>query len=506
MCAIAGIIGKSERRLVERMLSTQRHRAPDEQGVYSDDRITLGMGRLKIIDLHSPGLAPYREDHLVLSYNGEIYNYRELKRELGRKGWQFRTASDTEVLMKAWREWGTKMFDRLNGMFAFALYDAKRKELILARDIAGEKPLYYYRRGPRFVFSSEAKAIPEAVNVQHRENEFFEAFQHCFLTTPWKDVLEVPPASYLRYNIATQELAVRPYWDLTTRSINLKTAEEELEHLIGDAIKLRVRSDVPVGLYASGGLDSSLIADYFNFDHTFNFSSQGAGLRQDFFRNIRRVLWHLDFPVGSFGFFGMWKLAQAAAKKVKVVVSGEGADEIFGGYLRYMPIASEYYLRRHAPSYAYLFNKHFPHPDYLTSFANLTKRNDNLAHVKALLKPFFEKFEDPINAMGYADFKLIFPSLLQMGDRMAGAFGLENRCPFLDKRIIEFGFSLPPEYKIKHLEQKVILRRVAEKRGLTAVLKKEKHGLAIPYNKWNGKEGWDRSEYFNFLKNEWRTA
>ena len=506
MCSIAGIIGKAPDGAVKNMLSLQKHRAPDEEGIYKDDHIELGMGRLKIIDLVSPGLAPYREDHLVLSYNGEIYNYQELRRELKRKGWIFKTASDTEVLMKAWREWGAKMFDRLNGMFAFALYDAKKKELILARDIAGEKPLYYYHRGPRLVFSSEAKAIPKVVNVRHQHDKFFEAFQHAFLTTPWKDVVEVPPASYLRYTIATQKLVVRPYWDLTPRSINLKTAEEELEHLLADAVKLRIRSDVPVGLYASGGLDSSLIADYFNFSHKFYFDNRDARLRQDFSRNIRRVLWHLDFPVGSFGFFGMWKLAQAAAKKVKVVISGEGADEIFGGYLRYMPIASEYYLRRHAPSYTYLFNKYFSPVDYLTSFANITKRNENLAHVKELLKPFFEKFDDPINAMGYADFKLIFPSLMQMGDRMAGAFGLENRCPFLDKRIIEFGFSLPPEYKIKHMEQKVILRRIAEKRGLTAVLKKEKHGLSIPYNTWNNRDGWDRSEYFNFLKKEWREA
>ncbi|MBI4385623.1 asparagine synthetase B, partial [Candidatus Parcubacteria bacterium] len=232
MCAIAGIAKGKEQRLVEKMLSVQRHRAPDERGVYSDDFITLGMGRLKIIDLRSPGLAPYQEDHFALSYNGEIYNYKELRKELRRKGWRFRTTSDTEVLMKAWREWGTKMFDKLNGMFAFALYDAEKKELTLARDIAGEKPLYYYRRGSRFVFSSEAKAISEVVDVQHQENEFFETFQHCFLTTPWKGVLEVPPASFLRYNITTRELAIRPYWDLTTRSINLKTAEEELEYLL----------------------------------------------------------------------------------------------------------------------------------------------------------------------------------------------------------------------------------------------------------------------------------
>ncbi len=499
MCSIAGIIGGTG---VDKMLAVQTHRAPDESGVYREKNLELGMGRLKIIDLKSPGLSPYQEDGYVLCYNGEIYNYIELKKDLEKLGWKFHTTSDTEVLMKSWREWGVKMFDKLNGMFAFAIYDPKKKKLLLGRDIAGEKPLYYYHRGNKFVFTSEAKALPEVLDLKPREDEFFEAFQHCFVTTLWKDVMELPPAHYLEYDIAKNSKKIVEYWKFVPRAINLKTVQEELESLLEDSVKLRFRSDVPVGIYYSGGIDSSLIDTFHTYDHKFYFDNTAKGMEKEFFSKIPQVLHHLDFPVGSFGFFGMWKLAEMASKKVRVIISGEGADELFGGYVRYLPIAREYELRKKFPSYNYLFGKYF-NDDYLTAFAKITARNDNVDFVKEKLRPYFEMFDDPVNAMGFADFKLIFPSLLQMGDRMAGAFGIENRCPFLDRRLIEFGFSLPPEYKIDTLEPKVLLRRIAEKRGLVEPLRMEKRGMSVLYNKWKGIPGWDRTHYFEFLKSTW---
>lgn len=503
MCSISGMIPGGN---VEAMIDVQKHRAPDESGIYRDERIALGMGRLKIIDLQSPGLAPYQEDHLILCYNGEIYNYLELREELRRLRWQFHTTSDTEVLLKSWRQWGVQMFDKLNGMYAFSIYDAQKKQLILARDISGEKPLYYYHRGNTFVFSSEAKAFPKVLELEEQENDFFEAFQHCFLTTLWKDVFEVPPAHYLFFDIPTNKKKVVEYWKFQPRDIKLATAEEELESLLKDAVRLRIRSDVPLGLYASGGIDSSLISSLHDFDHQFFFDDTNPDLKEEFFANIPHVLWHLDFPVGSFGFFGMWKLAEMASKHVKVILSGEGADELFGGYVRYVPIACEYQLRTKYPSYDYLFGKYFGTRDYSESFARMTGRNEEYTElVRELLKPFFVMFPDPVNAMGFADFKLIFPSLMQMGDRMAGAFGLENRCPFLDRRIIEFAFSLPPEYKITTVEQKVILRRLAKKYGLHDALTMEKRGLSVPYNTWEHQTGWDRTHYFRFLKDTWHT-
>src|SRR3989338_7143871 len=498
MCSIVGIINHEGN--IKKMTKIQEHRAPDESGVYKDDYIELGMGRLKIIDLSSPGLAPYQEDGLVLSYNGEIYNYLELKKELQKLGWKFNTTSDTEVLMKSWRQWGIKMFDRLNGMFAFAVYDSKRKKLLLARDIAGGKPLYYYSKGKKFLFASEAKAFKDQVPLVPRLDEFFESFQHCHLNTLWKNVYELPAGHYLSYDLSRGDFEIKPYWKLEKRDINPKTAQEELEELLNDAVEIRTRSDVPYGLYYSGGIDSALISALFDFEHKF-FFDDSKNWKNDFNKKIERVVWHLDFPVGSLSSYPLWKLASVASKKVKVVLSGEGADEVFGGYVRYLPIAREYEMNKQYPSYRYLFNKFYS--PYLDGFAQITARNNNVGFVKEQVRPYFEMFDNPIDAMGFADFKLVMPSLLQMGDRMAGAFGLENRCPFLDKRVIEFGFSLPPELKIQALEQKVILRHILQKRGLTAPLRREKKGLTIRFNQWFGKDDWDRSIYFSFLKREW---
>jgi asparagine synthase (glutamine-hydrolysing) len=500
MCSISGIVNGTG---VAKMIASQRHRAPDESGIYQDQHIELGMGRLKILDMASPGLAPYQEDGLVLSYNGEIFNYLELKKELEAKGWQFRTTSDSEVLLKSWRQWGVKMFAKLNGMFAFAIYDPRKQRVWLGRDIAGEKPLYYYHRGKTFVFCSEAKAFAKVVPLEEQPNEFFEAFQHCFGTTLWKDVYDVPPAHYVVYDLKTNQKKVVEYWKFERRQIDAKTAVEELEDLLGDAVRIRLRSDVPVGLYYSKGIDSSLIASYNDFDQQFYFDDT-KNWREDFFARIRTLAFHLDFPVGSLSTYPLWKLAQRASRHVKVVLSGEGADEIFGGYIRYLPIAREWELQQQYPSYQYIFGKYYP--PYLDGFAKITARNGNVSLARERLRPYFELFDDPINAMGFADFKLVMPSLLQMGDRMAGAFGLENRCPFLDRRVIEFGFSLPPELKIAGLNQKVILRRILLKRGLTAPLRDEKKGLTIRFNRWLGRRDWDRSSYCKLLRTEWHKA
>lgn len=504
MCAIAGIIGNKGD--VEKMVETQRHRAPDDISFYKDKEVQLGMGRLSIIDLLSPGLCLYEEDGFVLSYNGEIYNYLELKKELKKIGHTFKTTSDTEVLLKSYKEWGLKSLDRFNGMFAFALYDKRKKKLVLARDIAGEKPLYYYQKGNVFAFASEAKAFTKVFPVTPNDDtEFFEAFQHCHETTLWREVHELLPAHTLVYDLKKNTHDIKPYWEFKKRDINLKTAEEELSAILEDAVKIRTRSDVPYALYFSGGIDSSLISTFHGFDHKFYFDNK-LEWKDEFFKNFDRVAWHLDFPVGSMSSFPLWKLAEEASKKVKVVLSGEGADEIFGGYVRYLPVAQEYAMRQKFPSYnSYLFGKYFKYDNYLDAFATITARGRQSREMtKEMLRPYFEMFDDPVNAMGFADFKLIMPSLLQMGDRMAGAFGIENRCPFLDKRIIEFGFSLPPEYKIQHMEQKILLRNLAARRGLGSAVSMEKKGLVVVYNQWVEAKDWDRGHYFKNLKKTWK--
>jgi asparagine synthase (glutamine-hydrolysing) len=501
MCAIAGIIGKNTKK-IKNMISLQKHRGPDETNTLILENFAMGMARLKIIDLKSKDLCLYKEKDFILSYNGEIYNYIELRKELEQYGVKFLTNCDTEVFLKSFIFWGTKSFLKFNGMFAAAIYNKNQKKLYLVRDIAGEKPLYYYFKNKDFAFASEAKAFYKNFELsKNPDRKFFNSFQHILDKTLWKEVYSLPPASFMTVNLENLNFKIEKYWKLKKKDIKLNTASEELEYLLEKAIKLRTISDVPYGLYFSGGVDSSLISTFHKFKYKFYFDVKQEW-KEEFNKNIKKIAWHLDFPVGSLSSFPLWKLAKIASKKVKVILSGEGADEIFGGYVRYMPIAQEYDLKKKFPSYKdYLFKKFYKYESYLDSYAAMTTRSKyQFEFVRETLKPYFKMFNDPINAMGYADFELILPSLLQMGDRMSSAFSIENRCPFLDKSIIEFGFNLPYDYKIRNLSQKNLLRKIAEKRGLIKSSKMEKKGLIILFNKWVKKKDWDRSHYFQFLK------
>lgn len=500
MCSIAGINIKSEK-IIKKMIDVQKHRSPDDKGFKFFENLSLGMGRLKIIDLVSDGLCPYQEDEYVLCYNGEIYNFIELRKQLS-TDYNFRTQSDTEVLLKCWRKWGVKMFSKLNGMFSFALYDNKKKILTLARDIPGEKPLYYFKSGKMFAFGSELKSLSKTLNLKlEKKIDFFINFQHCNTETLWKNTFQIPPAHYLQYNLKNNKMNLEEYWVFKKKKINLKTVDEEFEYLLKKSLNIRLRSDVPVGIYQSDGLDSNILAKLHRFNYKFYFDDSKKW-KDDFFKKIEKVVYHLDTPVGSLSSYPLYKLAEKASKKVKVIVSGEGADELFGGYVRYLPIALQWNLEKKFKSYRYLFEKFYS--SYLDSFSKITSRSINYEFVKKITKKYFEMFDDPINAMCFADFKLIMPSLLQMGDRMSGAFGIENRCPYLDRELIEFAFSLPPEKKIQNLSQKILIRNLAKKLNLTKVLKQEKKGLTIKFNQWFKRNDWNRDYYFKLLNNKWK--
>lgn len=424
MCSIAG--GAN----TETMLATMKHRAPDGYKVLDDGKFEIGMGRLSIIDLKSDGLILYEEDNLVLAFNGEIYNYKELREEIG--GY-FRTQSDTEVLLKAYKKWGIKCLDKLNGMFAFAIYDGQK--VFLARDIAGEKPLYY-TESP-FAFASENKAL---------------AFKG-------KELL---PAHYLIYDF--KEIKTEKWWKFTPQEIDIDKAEESLELLLSDSVRLRTQSDVPYGLYYSGGVDSELISTFHDFSQKFTY--QEGDYQKEFKEKFPQIVWHLDGPVSTFTPFGLWKLAEEASRKVKVVLSGEGADELFGGYVRYLK-----------PHFNWLAQQEFP-------------------SYKSMFEP-----AKSITQSGWEEFNGNMQELLRMGDRMAAAFGVENRCPFLDRRIIEFAFSLRHTEKIRGLEMKSILLRILKKRNPN-YRQIEKKGLYLPVNSWIGsKETFEKNDYLTYQQN-----
>jgi len=503
MCSISGIVSKTKKNFINDMMSEQAHRAPDDLGKFVDNNISLGMGRLKIIDLESKNLCPMISDDYVLTYNGEIYNYKELKKELIDLGIKFKTESDTEVLFHSWKIWKTKVFQKLNGMFAFAIYDKKNMKLYLARDIAGEKPLYYYHNNKEFFFSSEAKALKKVLDLKKNEDNFFWAFQYCFETTLWKNVFQIKPAHYLVYDLKKNSINTVEYWKFKKRKIYKNDISEELDFLISDSVKLRLRSDVKVGLYYSGGIDSTLLSTYHKFDYKFHFNDQ-LNYQNQFYSKLKKVVYHLDFPVGSLSSYPLYHLASRASKKVKVVISGEGADEIFGGYIRYLPIANNYYQFLKYPSYKLMFQKVYG--DYKKDYLKIVLKNNNYELGSKYLDPIFEMFDDPINAIGFFDFKYIMPSLLQMGDRMSSAFGIENRCPYLDKRIIEFGFSLPPEYKINNLLLKIPLRDLLRKKRIIKPLNMEKKGLIFNFKSWYNKKDLFREKYFKIIFNKWENA
>lgn len=434
MCAISGSHNESE---VKEMLAMMRYRGPDDSGVVESGGYVLGMARLKILDLVSSALCPIVDGIFSLAFNGELYNYIEIRNELESLGEKFTTTGDSEVLLKAYKRWGKECLDKFNFMGAFAISDGKT--VFVGRDIAGEKPLYFSRTP--FRFASEAKAL-----------NF--------------DCEEFPPAHYGTYNLTTRTFTIGRWWKppVHQREVNLETAVEELDSLLADSIKLRTRSDVPYGLYFSGGIDSTLISTYHDFKHQFTYHDE-EHTAEDFKSTFPEILYHLDYPVKTFSPFGLWKLAEEAKTQVKVVLSGEGADELFGGYVRFVPNEFNRKAREVFPSYKALF----PYKDMLTEEFNGNMRE-----------------------------------LLRMGDRCASAFGLENRCPFLDRRIIEFAMRLPMEFKIKGYETKVILRALIKKRKPDYQFE-EKKGLYCRVNEWLGESNpYDKKIYTDYQQKLWK--
>lgn len=415
MCAIA--VGKS----VGPMLEIMKHRGPDGMGIVKCGDLEFGMARLAIIDTHSEGLCPIEIDGRVLVFNGEIFNYIELRDELEKLGVRFRTESDSEVLLRAYIQWGFPFLDKLNGMFAFAIWDGDM--VFCARDIAGEKPLYY-SRGP-FQLASEAKALN------------------------WK-CLEFPPASYGIYK--NGEFTIHRWWVLRKKMIERapEDAERALETLLEDSVRLRTRSDVPYALYYSGGVDSSLIKTFHKFANHLTYEDVQYN-QYDFLDVFEKISWHLDYPTSHFSPFALWKLAERArADGIKVVLTGDGADELFGGYVRYLPHTMNLEAQKRYPSYKRMFPSN-----------------------------------GDANNLGWEEFNGNFRELLRNADRMSAAWGVENRSPFLDRRIIEFAFSLPPEMKISGLDTKKILNSILRRRN-PKYKEIEKCGLFVTVNKWLG--------------------
>ncbi|MCZ7584268.1 MAG: asparagine synthase (glutamine-hydrolyzing) [Deltaproteobacteria bacterium] len=521
MCGIAGLYSPAEKLQPGRiapMVEILTHRGPDEGGVYESERVHLGSRRLKVIDLVSGTQPIYSEDRgVVVVYNGEIFNYRQLRSELQAAGHTFATQSDTEVLVHGYEQWGERLVDRLNGQFAFAIWDGKR--LFLARDRMGEKPLYYARDGRRLIFASEIKAILKEFPSAPAVDESFWVFDTEVLgRTIFEGIREVPPAHLLTFD--GDVLDVRAYWQIPAGPIADRSESdlvEELRTLLIDAVNIRMVADVPVGMFLSGGIDSAAIACiarpetafscHFPLGESFEeieyakLVAERIGARHTIVRptpeqfrdRLGRIVWYLDQPIATASTISEFLLAESARDQgIKVILGGQGADEIFAGYVRYLFMLAEERLAQveelanyHALA-RFFWNK-FAFGDPAERYFELIRRTqpeDRDAYVH-LVRDLFSRHEALLDKMGHFDALVSLPSLLTMNDRACAAHGLENRCPFLDHRIVEFAFTLPPTMKIDGYTTKAILRKAL--RGIVPdpiLDRKDKKGLVVPFQQW----------------------
>lgn len=562
MCGICGVFDKRGEpvspELVEKMTSTIRHRGPDGYGYYVSGEVGLGHRRLSIIDL-AGGAQPIsnEDERLQVIFNGEIYNFIELREELQKKGHVFKTRSDTEVILHGFEEWGTECVSRFNGIFAFALWDTNRKRLFLARDHLGVKPLYYVVLGNRFLFSSEIKALledpecPRAVDL----NALGQLFTLRYVPSPrtlFDRIKKLPPAHWML--VDSGGIKIQRYWNWTPQirsEVDEGELVEEYQSLVEDAVRLQMRSDVPVGLFLSSGIDSGALlaimtkytdkpvqtftigfeqgeetnetadaremARSFGADH-----SEMMVSPQDYAKYYDRYLWDLEEPVGNETAAAFYFVSLIASRKVKVALTGQGVDEPWAGYHRYIGVKlSDAYRRLPRfltesliPRTVDRFSKNerlkrgaasLSEPDVLTRFVKIYSFFSSDMKAR-LYKPWLrqqistnghEAREtlgrlqsdvanlDPLTQMLYIDTRANLPDdLLMVGDKTSMANSLEARVPFLDYRLVEFIETLPPDLKLHWFRGKYLHKKAMEKWLPKKVVYRKKKGFENPVDLW----------------------
>jgi len=547
MCAICGIYGVEDKSLIEKMLKILKHRGPDGEGIYTDTNFSMGHARLSIIDLSERGRQPIsNEDGTVwLSVNGEIYNFQELRCSLEKKGHIFYSHTDSEVIIHAYEQYGLDFVNKLRGMFAFALYDKKNHRLILARDPIGKKPLYYYYNGNVLIFASEIKGILETGIKKEIDNEalwIFLGFQYTFGNkTLFKGIFKVLPGEMLVCNGSMP--IFKKYWDIKENILDYDEQFfiKKLRSLLEESTKLRMIADVPIGAYLSGGIDSSAIvalakpninADFHTFSVGFESFSEFdyAKIVSDYvdtvhheqtitvqmvIRDMPKIAWHYDEPIGDSGIVSNYYLSQEARKYVKVIITGEGGDELFAGYSNYRANYNEmrsFYwnkviqqLLRRLPDSgpAQSLNILKKGLKYAKSFSRESVENYHLDSTRQLSDTEIEEFSNlqPIKANSFAiypknvvtplgrmlatDCKNLLPEkFLMKSDKMNMANSVEGRMPFLDKNIIEFCFCIPPKLKIKKGIEKYVLRRSVANLLPKEILFRSKQGFGTTAGDW----------------------
>jgi asparagine synthase (glutamine-hydrolysing) len=560
MCGIAGFTHKGRaggESVARRITNALYHRGPDQQGIFHSDDITLCAVRLKIIDLGG-GDQPIVSDDgdTVIAFNGEVYNHAELRRELESLGHRFHSNCDTEVVLHAFQEWNTGCFARLRGMFGVALWVESERRLVLARDRLGIKPLYICRRGQDVLFGSELKAILEHPEVPRVLDT--DALEHylCLNYVPSpqtlvKGIEKLPPGHFLEWRNGVSH--VEAWWRLEfqpRRSWTVDAAKEELDSLLRESVREHLVSDVPLGIWASGGLDSSTILHYAAEAcprqlKTFSVSFAGRSFDESrYFREMARLYgtdhyefdlnpaqeletaiedfaWYSDEPGADAGALPVWFLSRMCRQHVTVALSGEGADELFGGYLTYVadnltrsmrlvPVAARRMLLRalgrfwpasdEKISLEYMLKRGIEgsclHPDEAHFFWNGTFTpaqrkqlcpNSNGHNARQLVDrlPAGHSGAGYLNRYLFVDQNYYLPDdILYKCDRMSMAHSLEVRPPFLDHRIVEFAASLPQNLKVRGITTKFLLKEVMRGKLPAMVIDRKKTGFDIPAHDW----------------------
>lgn len=549
MCGIAGILDANRpavelQTAITAMLASIRHRGPDGSGAMVADGVALGMNRLAIVNTNPDQLPYVNEDgNLTLVFNGEIYNYEELFRDLSERH-QFRTRTDSEAVLHAFEEWGTAAPLRFNGMYAIALYDRRRGELLLYRDKAGEKPLHYYFDGKRFMFASEIKALLTQVRAElNPDCQSYPIFEFCADDeTLFRNIYTVRPGEELRVTASGTTVVKRRYWSAWDNPLDIPDDENriinDLTELLEDSIRLRTRNTAfAYACLVSGGIDSALVAAIARpqFLFTLTYDTYGPDYNElpyaqavadrlgqpltiirptadDFSAYRETIIYHQDLP-GTWTGFNMYCVLKELSHAAKVFLTGEGIDELFGGYHRYHLLHHDQQIHELAAldNYGYLIDKYYGSP--VERYARLINRSpESLSpapaeYLHGLIRPYFERFPDVVHAMGATDLYTTLQIILHMSDRMSMAHSIENRAPFLDHRLMQYAFSMPAKYKIRNGITKHIIKRIAEKFVPEAVVaRKDKRGFLAPVNQWFG---WDkggkfnRSEYGRMVYDDW---
>lgn len=550
MCGIAGYVDYKNairhRKELKMMTEIILHRGPDSVGYYEDDAVGLGFRRLSIIGITNGQQPILNEDKsMVLSFNGEIYNYRSIREQLKEQGHIFTTDSDSEVLLHGYEEYGRGILERLRGMYCFVIWDIGNRRLFAARDGFGIKPFYYTRPSEdELVFGSEIKSLLAHSSVKKELNEEavysylsfqFSAREESF----FKGIYELPPGHFLSFS-EEGGLEIREYWDpvfATQEGMELSTAVKKIEEVFEDSVKVHLTADTEVGSFLSGGIDSSYVVSTAKCPKTFTvgFSDDGyseiayakeladkLGVEnyskvitpEEYWESIPKVMYHMDEPVADPAAVALYFVSQLASSYVKVVCSGEGADELFGGYNVYQTVIAaqalsflpeglrravaglmkalpfrfkgkEYLIRTGTPlSERYIGNAYIFREKEIDRLLVKPKGKKKTSELTA---PYYERAKDfdDVQKMQYIDMKFwLRGDILRKADRMSMAHSLELRVPFLDYEVMKVAGSLPLSLKVDKKTTKKALRLAARKNTPKASTERRKLGFPVPIRVW----------------------